>query len=130
LEDTTNQAIIDEHSVGSELWPSWQRAYDYYPEPDLIWLDADTKIRELSDCNRVDCVWQSLLEHDAGALTMGCREMSQFLRAEGAAFTSLGLVSLFAGISWELCIPYIAGTVTLIAGIVGIRKEVSRPQGA
>jgi predicted metalloprotease with PDZ domain len=41
LEDTTNQAIIDEHSAGSELWPSWQRAYDYYPESDLIWLDAE-----------------------------------------------------------------------------------------
>ena len=31
-----------------EAWPSWQRSYDYYPESDLIWLDADTKIRELS----------------------------------------------------------------------------------
>ncbi len=30
------------------IWPSWQRGYDYYPESDLIWLDADTKIRELS----------------------------------------------------------------------------------
>ncbi|MGC2446301.1 MAG: peptidase M61, partial [Candidatus Sulfotelmatobacter sp.] len=29
-------------------WPSWTRGYDYYPESDLIWLDADTKIRELS----------------------------------------------------------------------------------
>src|SRR5581483_10209879 len=27
----------------------WQRSYDYYPESDLIWLDADTKIRELSN---------------------------------------------------------------------------------
>jgi predicted metalloprotease with PDZ domain len=32
-----------------ETWPSWQRGYDYYPESDLVWLDADTKIRELSD---------------------------------------------------------------------------------
>ena len=28
---------------------SWQRTEDYYQEGLLIWLDADTKIRELSD---------------------------------------------------------------------------------
>jgi predicted metalloprotease with PDZ domain len=48
LEDTTNQAIILGHSNDPLDWPSWQRSYDYYPESDLIWLDADTKIRELS----------------------------------------------------------------------------------
>jgi predicted metalloprotease with PDZ domain len=31
------------------VWPSWQRGFDYYPESDLIWLDADTKIRQLSN---------------------------------------------------------------------------------
>ena len=49
LEDTTNQPIISSHFTVPEAWPSWQRSYDYYPESDLIWLDADTKIRELSD---------------------------------------------------------------------------------
>jgi predicted metalloprotease with PDZ domain len=48
LEDTTNQPIISSHFTAPESWPSWQRSYDYYPESDLIWLDADTKIRELS----------------------------------------------------------------------------------
>ena len=48
LEDTTNQPIISSHFSAPEIWPSWQRSYDYYPESDLIWLDADTKIRELS----------------------------------------------------------------------------------
>ncbi len=48
LEDTTNQAIISSHSTQMQDWPSWQRSYDYYPESDLIWLDADTTIRELS----------------------------------------------------------------------------------
>ena len=42
------QPIISSHGAVPETWPSWQRAYDYYPESDLIWLDADTKIRELS----------------------------------------------------------------------------------
>ncbi len=48
LVDTTNQPIISSHGADRETWPSWQRSYDYYPELDLIWLDADTKIRELS----------------------------------------------------------------------------------
>ncbi len=49
LEDTTNQPIIGSHGAQQEAWQSWQRSYDYYPESDLIWLDADTKIRELSN---------------------------------------------------------------------------------
>jgi len=49
LEDTTNQPIISAHFTAPEFWPSWQRSYDYYPESDLVWLDADTKIRELSN---------------------------------------------------------------------------------
>jgi predicted metalloprotease with PDZ domain len=48
LEDTTNQPIISSHFLQPQSWPSWERSYDYYPESDLIWLDADTKIRELS----------------------------------------------------------------------------------
>lgn len=49
LDDTTNQPIISAHFSMPETWPSWQRSYDYYPESDLVWLDADTKIRELSN---------------------------------------------------------------------------------
>jgi predicted metalloprotease with PDZ domain len=48
LEDTTNEPIISSHNRDASTWTSWQRSYDYYPESDLIWLDADTKIRELS----------------------------------------------------------------------------------
>jgi predicted metalloprotease with PDZ domain len=48
LEDTTNQPIISSHGAIQDAWPTFQRGYDYYPESDLIWLDADTKIRELS----------------------------------------------------------------------------------
>ena len=49
LQDTTNEPIASSHGAVPQAWPSWQRSYDYYPESDLIWLDADTKIRELSD---------------------------------------------------------------------------------
>ena len=48
LEDTTNQPIMSSHGQMQEAWQSWQRGFDYYPESDLIWLEADTKIRELS----------------------------------------------------------------------------------
>ncbi len=47
LEDTTNQPIVSQRSAVS--WVSWQRPEDYYTEGMLIWLDADTKIRELSN---------------------------------------------------------------------------------
>jgi predicted metalloprotease with PDZ domain len=46
LVDTTNQPIISERSPVS--WVSWQREEEYYNEGLLIWLDADTKIREMS----------------------------------------------------------------------------------
>ncbi len=47
LVDTTNQPIISQRRPVT--WPSWLRGEDYYMEGLLIWLDADTKIRELSD---------------------------------------------------------------------------------
>jgi len=47
LIDTTNGAIIT--GGGSLVWSSWQRSFDYYAESALIWLDADTKIREMSN---------------------------------------------------------------------------------
>lgn len=49
LDDTTNQPIISSHGAAPEFWPNWQRSYDYYEESVLVWLDADTKIRELSN---------------------------------------------------------------------------------
>lgn len=50
LEDTTDQPIIQ---YGAPLaWPSWQRASDYYDVGLLIWLDADTLIREQSHGQR------------------------------------------------------------------------------
>jgi predicted metalloprotease with PDZ domain len=50
LEDTTDQPIIQ---YGTPLpWPSWQRGADYYNVGFLIWLDADTLIREQSHGQR------------------------------------------------------------------------------
>jgi len=46
LEDTTGQPIITPRRPLS--WLSWQRTEDYYTEGQLIWLDVDTRIRELT----------------------------------------------------------------------------------
>jgi predicted metalloprotease with PDZ domain len=46
LVDTTNQPIVSQRRPVS--WVSFQRPEDYYTEGELIWLDADTKIRELT----------------------------------------------------------------------------------
>jgi predicted metalloprotease with PDZ domain len=47
LVDTTNQPTVSQRTPVS--WVSWQRPEDYYTEGELIWLDADTKIRELTN---------------------------------------------------------------------------------
>ncbi len=46
LEDTTFQPVITPRRPLS--WMSWQRTEDYYMESVLLWLDVDTKLRELS----------------------------------------------------------------------------------
>lgn len=50
LQDTVNDPIINQRRpIG---WRSWQRAEDYYSEGQLVWLDADTLIRERSGGQR------------------------------------------------------------------------------
>lgn len=44
LQDTTNDPIISQRRP--QPWSSYQRSEDYYREGSLIWLDADTLIRE------------------------------------------------------------------------------------
>lgn len=44
VQDTTNDPIIANRRPLS--WLSWQRSEDYYSEGMLVWLDADTLIRE------------------------------------------------------------------------------------
>jgi predicted metalloprotease with PDZ domain len=47
LVDTTNQPTISQRRPVS--WVSYQLPENYYMEGELIWLDADTKIRELTN---------------------------------------------------------------------------------
>jgi predicted metalloprotease with PDZ domain len=44
LQDTTNDPIIAQRAAAS--WPNWQASEEYYNQGMLIWLDADTLIRE------------------------------------------------------------------------------------
>ena len=46
LQDTTNDPVLANRRPLP--WRSWQRSEDYYSEGELIWLDADTLIREMS----------------------------------------------------------------------------------
>jgi predicted metalloprotease with PDZ domain len=50
LQDTTNDPIIARRSPVSSR--SWQRGEDYYSEGALIWLEADTLIRDVSHGKR------------------------------------------------------------------------------
>jgi predicted metalloprotease with PDZ domain len=50
LADTTDDPIISQRRPKG--WRSWQRSEDYYNEGLLIWLDADSLIRELSHGSR------------------------------------------------------------------------------
>jgi predicted metalloprotease with PDZ domain len=47
LVDTTNQPTVSQRRPVSFV--SWQLPENYYTEGELIWLDADTKIRELTN---------------------------------------------------------------------------------
>jgi predicted metalloprotease with PDZ domain len=50
LEDTTMDPIVAARRP--QAWRSWQRSEDYYSEGMLVWLDADTLIRERSGGRR------------------------------------------------------------------------------
>ena len=50
VQDTVNDPIIAGRRALA--WSNWQRSEDYYSEGALIWLDVDTKIRELSGDKR------------------------------------------------------------------------------
>jgi predicted metalloprotease with PDZ domain len=46
LQDTANNAAL--LYLLPRDWSSWRRSTDFYEEGDLLWLDVDTKLRELS----------------------------------------------------------------------------------
>ena len=46
LQDTTQQPILNYR--GRQSYESWQRGKDYYTEGIFLWLDVDTRLRELT----------------------------------------------------------------------------------
>ena len=46
LQDTTDEAQILYYAP--RQWQNWRRVQDFYTEGELLWLDVDTKLRELS----------------------------------------------------------------------------------
>jgi predicted metalloprotease with PDZ domain len=68
LQDTTNDEIINPRRPQS--WRDWQRFEDYYSEGALIWLDADTLIRERSQGKRsLDDFARAFFGVDDGSFT-------------------------------------------------------------
>ena len=50
LQDTTDEAQILYYAPRE--WQNWRRVQDFYTEGELLWLDVDTKLRELSKGQR------------------------------------------------------------------------------
>ena len=50
MQDTADEAQILYYAP--RAWQNWRRVQDFYSEGELIWLDVDTKLRELSDGKR------------------------------------------------------------------------------
>lgn len=50
LQDTATGMPLFSHAGTG--WTNWRRSIDFFPEGQLLWLDVDTKIRQLSDNKR------------------------------------------------------------------------------
>jgi predicted metalloprotease with PDZ domain len=68
LQDTADEAQV--LYLTPDAWSHWRRSVDYYPEGALIWLDADTLIRELSGGQRsLDDFAKLFFGRDDGSFT-------------------------------------------------------------
>ena len=71
--DTTDDPIIAERAP--EPWVSWQRSEDYYVEGELVWLEADATIRQLTSGKKgIDDFARAFFgmrDRDYGELTYG-----------------------------------------------------------
>ena len=67
LQDTTNEPVVGYRS--QQPWATWQRGTDYYRVGQLIWLDADTLIRERTGGRRsLDDVARAFFGVDDGSM--------------------------------------------------------------
>jgi predicted metalloprotease with PDZ domain len=83
LQDTTNDEIINPRRPMS--WRNWQRFEDYYEESQLIWLDADTLIRERSQGKRsLDDFARTFFGIDDGSTTIVAYTFDDVVKALNA----------------------------------------------
>jgi predicted metalloprotease with PDZ domain len=83
LKDTTNDEIINPRRPMS--WRSWARFEDYYVEGALIWLDADTLIRERSGGKRsLDDFARSFFGVDDGSFVPRTYDFDDLVKALNA----------------------------------------------
>jgi predicted metalloprotease with PDZ domain len=85
LQDTTNDPIINERRPLA--WPSWSRAEDYYFEGMLMWLDADTLIREkTSNAKSLTSFAQNFFGIDDGSYDELTYQFDDIVNALNATF--------------------------------------------
>jgi predicted metalloprotease with PDZ domain len=83
LQDTTNDEIINPRRPQS--WRSWQLFEDYYEQGALIWLDADTLIRQLSHGRRsLDDFARTFFGIDNGSIVTVTYTFDDIVRALNA----------------------------------------------
>ncbi len=79
LDDTTHQPIMAYRR--SIAWPNWQRVRDYYAEGQLIWLDVDARLRELSRGRRsLDDFARTFFAADAHAVRVSTYTFDDVVR--------------------------------------------------
>jgi predicted metalloprotease with PDZ domain len=83
LEDTTFQPIVTPRRPLS--WVSWQRTEDYYMEGALLWLDVDTRLRELTQGRRsLDDFSRAFFAQPANQGWVSTYELADVVRALNA----------------------------------------------
>lgn len=83
LQDTTNEPIISQRALLD--WPDWQRREEYYFEGQMIWLDADSKIRELTQGVRsLDDVARAFFGVEDGRVTTLTYTLADYVKALNA----------------------------------------------
>jgi predicted metalloprotease with PDZ domain len=79
LADTTRDPVIASRSPLP--WASWQRSEDYYSEGELVWLEVDTLLRELSnDTHSLDDFARSFFGGDDGSFVTNTYEFEDVVR--------------------------------------------------
>jgi len=83
VQDTTSDEIINPRRPQS--WTDWQRFEDYYEEGELIWLEADTLIRQRSNGKRsLDDFAKAFFGIDNGSYTIVTYTFDDIVKALNA----------------------------------------------